>query len=573
MLHTFVTKLLRDSRRSIFMAAAIASALCVLQTASFASPVYHLDPADSVFKNAYLGSAVTISVLISTGSDSNRIDTSHQGTINAVVTGSGFSLLSSSTISYRGYSEVQIQLLPTSMGTKLGKLYLTSSTLGNDSIVLVGFVLPHRALQILVGGSDTLDPLTTTCIRMRLYNPNDSAVRVDSLTLLNYRTNSGRYTISDMPSLPFTIPGTDTIGFTLCVNDSGVDALPIGVVIEPTFVDSYGNFDKTDIVELFEIGRGAGCFESINPPFTFNQEVTDSTVKSFVIRNTSRTALAVTGARIDGTEFSFASIPYPDTIAVGGYDTLYFRYQTSGFQYAHSAEGAFTIDVNGINSLAGCTGYTEKLAGNCWDNVEDSTITNMLPDSTVGLSISSTHVHSLHILTLVNNSGHAVSIPSIVFSGVDSAFFRVVYKTPDTVATSGNLFLIVELNAPTVRTYEANLDLTIQNALTTSHFKINAVRKNATSGVAPIAKIAPHEFSVSPNPSHGSLSVAVPNAREANIEVYNLLGALVASQHATNWKWDEYSTGLPNGSYIVRVTGRDLANNPFTSSKMIVMEH
>ncbi len=555
-------------------------ALCLLSaTKIVAAPSYQTQPSDTLTFNSQLGATDSSRVEVWSGSDSNRIDTTHQGTINVSVTGTGFSLVTASSFYHKGVSEIWVRFHPTSLGTHFGKLILTSS-LGNDTVTLQGYTFAHQPVSINLYGSrfDTIAPNTLQCYWMTIYNPNDSAVLLDSLTTFANGLASYRIALGSHPSLPHLLRGWDTVGFYLCVNDSGLTSQTISGGATLYYTDAYGVHDNAAItLTLVIAANGGACFEAMtgsNGQLQFYQELTDTTVKPLILHNISSAPLVISGAKISGAEFSFKGTPYPDTVAAGAYDTVQVQFGTSGFQYGNYPTGSLSLSITGVNSLPPCTYFDYGMTGSIYLPVEDSSYVNMFPDSSVTLSIGSTHEHSLHLFFFKNNGSTNVRVTSVSFTGSDSSYFNVAYAYRfDTIAPGGTLFLLVELNAPTQRTYKADLVLTIQNGLVSQHFRINATRRSATQGVAPIAFANQHDFNVSPNPSHGTLNIEVPGAREATIQVYNVLGALVASQHATSWRWNESSSGLPNGTYVVRVIGKDLINATFTSSKMIVIEH
>ncbi len=68
-------------------------------------------------------------------------------------------------------------------------------------------------------------------------------------------------------------------------------------------------------------------------------------------------------------------------------------------------------------------------------------------------------------------------------------------------------------------------------------------------------------MSISPNPSHGSVTIESGSTNaNTRIEIYDILGNQVAAHLGSTWLWNGErfdGTSVPNGIYIIRLsTGR-----------------
>lgn len=94
------------------------------------------------------------------------------------------------------------------------------------------------------------------------------------------------------------------------------------------------------------------------------------------------------------------------------------------------------------------------------------------------------------------------------------------------------------------------------------------------SRVEPIATSTSTSIMIEPNPSTGPVSIRVNGTpRQAHIEVVNELGKIVAVSNSTSWRWDaaENSPPVPNGVYIVRVTGLDAEGKQFLLKSNLIL--
>ena len=86
--------------------------------------------------------------------------------------------------------------------------------------------------------------------------------------------------------------------------------------------------------------------------------------------------------------------------------------------------------------------------------------------------------------------------------------------------------------------------------------KVTTAGRMEATDINTIATLA--KTSIFPNPNSGSFSISYEgNAKQLSIEVYNILGALVASQPATTENGSSVTqiSGLPEGVYMIRLNG------------------
>jgi hypothetical protein len=81
-------------------------------------------------------------------------------------------------------------------------------------------------------------------------------------------------------------------------------------------------------------------------------------------------------------------------------------------------------------------------------------------------------------------------------------------------------------------------------------------------------------FTTAPNPMTTSLTVNVNGVRSSDVSIYTTNGIMLTSSAVTNsWTWDGSVNGfpMPNGAYIVRISGMSADGTPFAATRKIVL--
>ena len=91
----------------------------------------------------------------------------------------------------------------------------------------------------------------------------------------------------------------------------------------------------------------------------------------------------------------------------------------------------------------------------------------------------------------------------------------------------------------------------------------------ATSGVENSGVPSDVSFTTSPNPATDHVDIVTSGVRTAEIGIYDLLGKEIATEKATNWKWNV--TNIVPGCYIIRVAGESNAGEAILRSTRIII--
>jgi hypothetical protein len=84
-----------------------------------------------------------------------------------------------------------------------------------------------------------------------------------------------------------------------------------------------------------------------------------------------------------------------------------------------------------------------------------------------------------------------------------------------------------------------------------------------------------HSLYICPNPSQGPLSINTTDAEISVIEIYNLLGDIIAShEHSNYWNWDGKTISgehVEPGTYFVRTVGVRADRKPFVQTAKLMV--
>jgi hypothetical protein len=76
--------------------------------------------------------------------------------------------------------------------------------------------------------------------------------------------------------------------------------------------------------------------------------------------------------------------------------------------------------------------------------------------------------------------------------------------------------------------------------------------------------------SIYPNPSHGEITVALPGIHNAEIEVFDILGRVVAKETASEkWTWNSNKVA---GTFMLHVRGVNAAGESFQTYDRFIIQ-
>jgi hypothetical protein len=174
-----------------------------------------------------------------------------------------------------------------------------------------------------------------------------------------------------------------------------------------------------------------------------------------------------------------------------------------------------------------------------------------------------------------NNRANNVKVISV--SVKDGTHFAVVSPTssdlPITLKPYDQMKVTISFDATTNGYYNDELDIVTENGLTSQAFSLQGMRTNGTAGVR-LQNAAEPKIMLSPNPSHGPVAIAISDANIKSIDIYDMLGNLIASEMNSNlWVWDGKMTDgntASDGTYFIRVSGETTSGAQFVKTTKLL---
>jgi len=320
-----------------------------------------------------------------------------------------------------------------------------------------------------------------------------------------------------------------------------------------------------------------------------------SVTDSLTLTNTTDTSVYLDSPQLTGdTHFTFDASQFPMVIPVNSSAKVGVTFQAPNPTTQDNYYATLGVTVHGTSTDGvPCNSLSASLAASVPIPPVDS-ITLDVPPSSNTLSITA-HAEMTRHAIFIHNTGTAMLFLQELIAGSndtiqgDSTTFwatfgsynqssQLLYDTLRANATIGPI--IMTLNAPDTGTVNLALTLTYvtleakqkgalpaSNSLTytvVAH-RLPPVVESVSEPNAP----APVDFTLSPNPAQGEVTIGLPDNGSSTVEVYDVLGNLVMSRVAQGtfiWNGTSNTGALANGTYIVRVSQGDHA-----SSKRLVI--
>jgi hypothetical protein len=507
------------------------------------------------------GTTTTESLVLFTR-DSNRV------IVHSVIAGGDaamFSLYSSAdTIWSNSFDSVSrayknVNFSPSAIGTFHSTLYLTDSVNTVLTIPLTGEgawqppVADSTALYLRCYVGDSV------CGDITLYNPNPTGLFIiESIGLTGDHGSQLRLdstaSYDSIGAQRFQVIGH------VCFWPTSAGAFYDSVIIH--YLDPSGH-EQTCYVRILLTGliNPNACIAITGDSSSYGSlDLGTSRTRTFHLANLHADSVTISSYTIQesyGQHYSVLNLPsLPMKLAASA--TLAFDVRFSaGSTYSSAADYAF-INFNVDTGANSCGRLLSLLAYiNQPPAISDTVTIYVNPDSSSALNLHYSGSNSLRTLVrLVNNSGNRTKVDGVALT--QGTYLRVSVDTtlPVTLDTNAELDFFIYLTDTTRTSYDDTLLVTTEHGIVSTPYHIHATRGKA--GVGAIASRESAMITVNPNPTQGAISIQTPGMKEADIQVLDILGRVVASSHVTSgiWKWNGTATSeLANGTYIVRASG------------------
>ncbi|MDP4200561.1 MAG: choice-of-anchor D domain-containing protein [Bacteroidota bacterium] len=429
---------------------------------------------------------------------------------------------------------------------------------------------------------------TTDCQAVRISNPTASVVTIDSAAITGSSASS--FTVSGASMLQVAAHSTAFVNvcFSPTVameNQSATLELFATGTTGPSRITI--SIDANAIDSLHNNGELTNCIFVRHESGVIGPILRGGTDTSAIfLTNRTNGSVTINGASISGSGSSAFSVSssLPITIQSGGTAQLMVAFNpTTGTD--RSSFGA-DITLNATGSAMTCGPITVHVEGVAVPGMLGNRDTSDI-DLGAGLTGNGTKV-----IGIVNNTGNACVIDTIMLVNTTSASIVVnqvilgqstnftlmnASSFPVTITPGSSLPAMVQVcnDPPSGATATDPMFVATNQSIQPQTFQLQSVAA-AAAGVIETIDPATINLAIMPNPTSDRVAIQLDQARSANVEIFDMLGNVLETLHGnTSFNWDTRDaagTSLPNGAYIVRVTGVDLAGQPFRTSKQLVIE-
>ncbi len=439
----------------------------------------------------------------------------------------------------------------------------------------------------------TLDIGQTECHTIFLQNVTATAYVINSVTS-SY--NNQDFKIKAIPALPAILLPGEIVSITdLCFAplsqppDTAEDSyfqLTINYTVGSNSGQFYASclgFHKADTL----LRKPCVAF-SINGDL-FGPIIMDGDVSHTVTMQSNRrdtlwvgSAAQITGG--DSLSFSISDITFPyklSPLEARAFNVTYSpRSNTPNVKFRAVAELsliAFTsqpIDSNGhpIYYWGQCSGFNFTLPGVAIPPTADSIATALAAGSTDVLAMIGDNSVTTKTFHFTNTGTTNLKITAVSLKNGKSFAITDIQPTstlPFTLTPGQSMSVTIAMTTVSNGVYYDEVTITAEQALISMNFQLQGLRKNVPLGVHNTSAITSHA-TLYPNPTTGSITIAMPGIRNAKIEVLDILGNVITTTTASElWNYD---CTEPAGTYFVHISGTEASGKPFQSYDRFIVQ-
>ncbi len=311
-------------------------------------------------------------------------------------------------------------------------------------------------------------------------------------------------------------------------------------------------------------------------PFT---EVGDTSRFRVYIHNLLGSSASLTALHFSGSSdasYRVDSSTFPRTIAAHAYDSVWLQFiprSQSSNSYPATLTGIFST-----SDTSHCRTAYASVTGTAAQATRDTASVSMTDTSTKHIAlVSDTSVnYYAHRIDLVNNIGIRIRIDTVYLTNTNHIYIAQQIRShfPDTLVDGAKHSVILHFYGDTSHTvYHDTLVVTMENALAAMYFYVDGYSRPAKSDVLTITRSTATDLRIFPNPSSGMTNILPVGLTPVSYEILDVLGNVVAEHSGSLlWQWTPAVDGA-DGTYFVRVTGRNSEGNAVVICRRVVVKH
>jgi len=409
------------------------------------------------------------------------------------------------------------------------------------------YVLP--SIDLRVPNLQSIYAGDSSCGNVIIKNTGTTTATISSIGLDNYAI----WSLTGRPFLPYKLPAGDSILVDLCCKPRSIGEQSVGVTV------GYGSPQTTSATAYVTVPNGLSPQDTVNLDDVVVGGYDDITVPIISkALDTVRFDHYYTGHRAD----TLLSPTFPRVLHPGDTAFVHIRFQPDSLgTYREYYYFQGSTQSNASLMLIGRA-------------VPPTDTFQLFRSQTSGLTLVTDTSVVFHTFYFQNPLSSTIYVTSVDLD--DTTHFSITGITPhapkDTLSSGGVVGVDIQFRGDTSGMYRDTLIITTENSAQSWKFGLQAIyRIKTTSGVGPAPTAGIATLSVNPNPAREVIHVDITNARDALLEMFDLLGNRIGSgAHALSCSWARED--LADGIYIIRATGRDLNEIPFVLSRRVIFE-
>ena len=231
-----------------------------------------------------------------------------------------------------------------------------------------------------------------------------------------------------------------------------------------------------------------------------------------------------------------------------------------------------TVGTFNITAFNYCNEVNFQLAGVSIPPTADSITTALAAGSTDVLAMIGDNSVTTKTFHFTNTGTTNLKITAVSLKNGKSFAITDIQPTstlPFTLTPGQSMSVTIAMTTVSNGVYYDEVTITAEQALISMNFQLQGLRKNVPLGVHNTSAITSHA-TLYPNPTTGSITIAMPGIRNAKIEVLDILGNVITTTTASElWNYD---CTEPAGTYFVHISGTEASGKPFQSYDRFIVQ-
>jgi hypothetical protein len=422
-----------------------------------------------------------------------------------------------------------------------------------------------------------VSPGATECHTIYFKNTTSDIVVINTVGVTN---NTSSFSSKPIPTLPVILLKGEIVSIAeLCYTASN-----------PTELTSYSSFRIAGTVGSTARGITVGLKGSqtsidsllFKPCVTVTTD-NNSVYGPIIMDGDVSRQITITSNRHDTITIpSFRSYDHTNETTVPDFTTsgISFPYklkplETKTFNIVYSPRSNVPVVkyrvLSQISMLFGnCSAWLDTVIGIAIPPTADSISTALNAGSTDVLAMLGDNSVTTKTFHFTNTGSTNLKITAVSLKNGKSFAITDIQPTstlPFVLSPGQSMSVTISMTTTSNGVYYDEVLITAENALISMEFQLQGLRMNGVAGVR--SSSATHPITLYPNPTQGMIFAEFPGVMNAKLTVLDLLGNVITTANTSEkWSWNAQ---VPNGTYLLQLSGNDASGKPMQSNERFII--